>query len=124
MGAGYGEHGVDLAVQPTGDPPALAYGGQLACEQGAPLGVGQGANGAAIEVQDVEDDQRGRVRDREAAGGLSVGSAESASEAMEVGSTVGAEANELAVEEDRAAAQSLSQVGEFGELVAARAAGS
>lgn len=55
-----------------------------------------GADGAAIEMQNVEDDERGGVRAGEPASGLVVGGAQPSSETMEVRANVCVEADELA----------------------------
>jgi hypothetical protein len=60
--AGDGEHVVEaLARSRTGEARAVRAVVNRCALQGAALAVGQRADRDAVEVQHVEDDQRGRV---------------------------------------------------------------
>ena len=67
--------------------------------------VRKGTHGVAIEVKDIEDDQRRGLRGRQMSGGMFVRCRQAPAQALELGSASGVEADELAVEQDVASSE-------------------
>ena len=83
------------------------------------MGIRQGADGAAIEMQDVKDDERGGIAGGQRGRCLFAGGGEASAEPVEIRSPVGVQADELPIEQHVAVAEGFSDRGELGELVTA-----
>jgi hypothetical protein len=57
------EDGIEVGGEGGGCPPRGTCGREHFVQEGAAAGVGEGADGVAIEVEEVEDDQRRRMLD-------------------------------------------------------------
>jgi hypothetical protein len=113
------EHCVELARERRGDPPASAGRRHRPTEQLRATVVWQPPHRPAIEMQQVEDDQRHGVPRRELHGRATGARGQSATESMEVRSAITVETDQLAVDHDVVSGERVGDRGNFRELVCA-----